>query len=420
MNGGDADAGGAQVNPSYTPSSTPGLRPDSSATQDTELDTVLTISHDQSSPDAPTQPNPQPLTTPSTTGIPTSPTPPLSSSAYAPVSQAQYTPPVPQSSQSADQLISQTFAPSAPLGQPISMAPPMPQSAQYAQPLPSSPFPPQPPTTQAPTQPTYSDNGDIIIGSPTPQKSKKGLITILICLAALIIVVVAVLVATNIIGSATTSPTTSSSSDGGLHTKEEIYSTLFNFNFQYYSAILGNYNNTIGLIPSPRLSENDIILPAENIIPDLTTEVDEAIQAYNDISPIVPDTLRDGDKTIDIKSTKEAIVASMQAMQQNLSVINDFYNAYYYPLLQTPRPSTCDKTPEMLALEQGPTLMVATQYYSLYCQAVTFLSQSDDYTLLSQETAAQATDAANSLSLLLVNVPSAQKQIDALFTELTR
>ena len=231
MNGGDTDTGGAQVNPSTAPINTPGLRPVDAVVPDNDSDadsaTTLTISHDdQPSPTLSSLPSTDSVSQPSEPTVrPIIPTPSsVSTSQFtppainaAPVSslgtpstqpsapvvppvgmqQPTATPiisPVPPA-QSADQLISQTFASSTSSSQPTIATPVAPlQPSQPTQPLAAPSFSSQP-AMQFPAASISSSSDDIILGPPAPsQKSKKNLIiAIVVALVAITVIVLLVI-----------------------------------------------------------------------------------------------------------------------------------------------------------------------------------------------------------------------------------
>lgn len=421
MNGGDTDTGGAKVNPNNTPSLTP--QPDTSTASDAEAESILTISHD----DHPTSVGSQPISQPAMAEPAVPPTPPVQSAPSTTVSTptvqpASITTPVPpitdlpQSAPQAPQPVGQPVAPVVTpanpfIGQAATTLPP--------QPLTPSQFPPQQPV-QFPAQPIPAGSGDVVLGSSAPKKSRKGLIIVLILLAVLTIGAIIALVVFQSSRNSNSDGQSSQNNTEQFSAKEEVYSALYDFNYQHYSSLIKYYSDSIGLIPNLKMSEYDIMIPLENTIAYMVKNTDEATDYYNSIYYKIPDQLYEKDNIIEIQPAKEEITTSLQNMQKNISLINDFHDTYILPLSKDPRPSTCAKTPEMEALEQGQTAETAAKYFSLYCQAVDFLNKSNDYTALQQSIATQAADAANSLNQLLIEVPSAEDKINKLFEEFTK
>lgn len=421
MNGGDTDTGGAKVNSNNTPSLTP--QPDTSTASDAEAESILTISHD----DHPTSVGSQPISQPAMAEPAVPPTPPVQSAPSTTVSTptvqpASITTPVPpitdlpQSAPQAPQPVGQPVAPVVTpanpfIGQAATTLPP--------QPLTPSQFPPQQPV-QFPAQPIPAGSGDVVLGSSAPKKSRKGLIIVLILLAVLTIGAIIALVVFQSSRNSNSDGQSSQSDVEQFTTKDEVYSALYDFNYQYYSSLINQYSDVIGLTPNLQMSEYDTIMPLGYSITYLAADARKASEFYDNISPKIPDDISNDNNTIEIQPTKEAVTESLQNLQKNVSIINDFYNAYVAPLAQTPRPSTCEKTSAMEALEVGDTAKAAGQYYSLYCQALEFLSQSDDYLALQQSIRPEADSAAESLNSILIIVPSAEYQISNLFEELTQ
>ena len=420
MNGGDTDTGGAKVNPDNTPSLTP--QPNTNTASDAEAESVLTISHDDHPTSVGAQPAPQPATAEPTV----SPTPPVQSAPSTtvstpttqPASSTMPVPPITDFPQSAPQ------APQ-PVGQPV--APVVTPANQFASPT-ATTLPPQPLTlpqfpqqpVQFPAQSIPASSGDVVLGSSAPKKSRKGLIIVLILLAVLATGAIIALVVFQSSRNSNSDGQSSQNNTEQFTTKDEVYSALYDFNYQYYSSLIKYYSDSIGLIPNLKMSENDIMIPLENTIAYIVKNTDEATDYYNSIYYKIPDQLYEKDNIIEIQPAKEEITTSLQNLQKNISLINDFHDAYILPLSKDPRPSTCAKTPEMEALEQGQTAETAAKYFSLYCQAVDFLNKSNDYTALQQSIATQAADAANSLNQLLIEVPSAEDKINRLFEEFTK
>lgn len=421
MNGGDTSTGGTQVNPSNTPSSTPTPQPDIKPTSGTEAASILTISHE----DHHSTPDPQPAATQPITP-PVTPTQPVSSpvAPAASTQPAQEVPPrvptanPPQHTPLAAQPTGQPSTPSTPLSSPATptFASQAPQPGRSPQPLTSSLFPPQQPV-QFPAQPISSDSGDVVLGTPTPKKSKKGLIIVLILLVILIIVgIVAFMVFQPSHSGDSTSQQPSQSDTGPFTTKEEVYNALYDFDYQYYSYFISEYDRVIGLKPNMKMTENTVIFPFEYGINSMNASIEETNQAYDDISSRIPSQLDDG--KINIQPVKDAIATSLQAITTNFSTINDFYNAYISPLQEDPRPITCTKTPAMESLEQGRTLEAAQKYYTLYCQAVDFLANPEDSEAFQQSVRPLADDALEALNNILIDVPSAEMNISIILKEL--
>ena len=421
MNGGDTDTGGAKVNPNNTPSLTP--QPDTSTTSDAEAESILTISHD----DHPTSVGSQPLSQPATIESTASPTPPVqsvpsttaSTPTAQPASSTMPVPPITDFPQSAPQTPQPVGRPVAPVVTPANQFASSTATALPPRPLTPSQFPPQQPV-QFPAQPIPASSGDVVLDSSAPKKSRKGLIIVLILLAVLAIGAIVALVVFQSSRNGNSDDQSSQNNTEQFSTKEEVYSALYDFNYQYYSSLIKYYSDSIGLIPNLKMSEYDIMIPLENTIAYMVKNTDEATDYYNSIYYKIPDQLYEKDNMIEIQPAKEEITTSLQNMQKNISLINDFHDAYILPLSKDPRPSTCAKTPEMEALEQGQTAETAAKYFSLYCQAVDFLNKSNDYTTLQQSIATQAADAANSLNQLLIEVPSAEDKINRLFEEFTK
>lgn len=421
MNGGDTDTGGAKVNPNNTPSLTP--QPDTSTASDAEAESILTISHD----DHPTSVGPQPISQPATAEPAVSPTPPVESAPSTtvstpttqPASSTMPVPPITNFPQSAPQTPQPVGQPVAPVVTPANQFASSTATALPPQPLTPSQFPPQQPV-QFPAQPISASSGDVVLDSSAPKKSRKGLIIALILLAVLAIGAIIALVVFYSSRNSNSDGQSSQSDVEQFTTKDEVYSALYDFNYQYYSSLIKYYSDSIGLIPNLKMSEKAVMIPLEGYIKYLATDTNEATDYYNNIYYKIPDQLYEKDNIIEIQPAKEEITTSLQNMQKNISLINNFYDAYVLPLSKEPRPSTCAKTPEMGALEQGQTAETAAKYFSLYCQAVDFLNKSNDYTALQQSIAVQAADAANSLNQLLVEVPSAEDEIKILFEEFTK
>ena len=109
-----------------------------------------------------------------------------------------------------------------------------------------------------------------------------------------------------------------------------------------------------------------------------------------------------------------------------MDLISDFYNAYIGPLLGETIAGTCTKTSSMASLEQNDTLDAANKYYTVYCDALNFISNTNDALVepagleLRQEILAPASEAAAALNALLRQASSAEDAIIKTLEELTQ
>ena len=418
MNGGDTDTGGAKVNPNNTPSLTP--QPDTSTASDAEAESILTISHD----DHPTSVGPQPISQPATAEPAVPPTPPVQSAPSTtvstpttqPASSTMPVPPITDFPQSAPQTPQPVGQPVAPVVTPANQFASSTATALPPQPLTPSQFPPQQPV-QFPAQPIPASSGDVVLDSSAPKKSRKGLIIVLILLAVLAIGAIVALVIFQASRTENSDSQSSQNNTEQFSTKEEVRKALWEFNELNYSPLIEEYSTFIGLTPDLKMSDYQIIFPAENIIESLYQKSEKAIESYNPLSKKIPDILPGSINTV---QTKEEIESSLQGMQSNIDIIYEFYNTYITPLFDTSRPASCTKTQDMIALEKDNTKEAANEYYTLYCESLNFLKESDDANLLKDAIAEQANKAAASLNSILTKTSSASEPLNNLLEELRK
>lgn len=298
-----------------------------------------------------------------------------------------------------------------PIDQPIN--PMAPNGITNVSQMPSSTFP-------SSDQVVFSDTG--ATSATSSGKGKK--IAIIILLLFLVAGgVVAALFATGVLGGSKSTSNAPESSNTPS-TKEEIYNVLWEYDTTYYSHLIEEYNESIGIIPDFKMSETDILFPAETYANALLEKVNSAIAAYNDNIDKLPNNI--SNSNIDIFQAKVSIKESLQAIKQNSDLIEKFYNAYIAPIFDKTRPSTCSKTPDMLNLEQNNTVQAADKYYMVYCEALAFANSTGDIfaeatmSELKRQVSVATTEAANSLNSILIEVPSATNTVNNTLEELTK
>lgn len=364
--------------------------------------------------------------TPIATPMPS--TPPSSVSQTTPIPQPQ---PTTQSSQPADQLISQTFTTFSTQNKP-STQPPMsnfdtPHAAsnftEIANSRVSSSLPqsmqsqPQPqPRSQFPTQPSpiTSDSRDVMLSSTAPKKSKKGLIITVSILLIMVCVGLGLWLYFGFVNNSDTSLETSSTKP--LSSEQEIYSALFDFDSQYYSPLLEYYNFGIGLKPDFKMTNQQVLFPLENSMDFLLQNLNNTQQAYDDIADSIPSITVN--KKIDLQPVKNKISQSLQAMNENLDIINRFYVAFILPIEQESTPDDCSKTRAIIDLETGNTKDAAEKYYIVYCKTIQYLNNPDSLEIFQENIASQTAEAAALLNSLLIEVPSADDSLKNIYEEL--
>lgn len=364
--------------------------------------------------------------TPIATPMPS--TPPSSVSQTTPIPQPQ---PTTQSSQPADQLISQTFTTFSTQNKP-STQPPMsnfdtPHAAsnftEIANSRVSSSLPqsmqsqPQPqPRPQFPTQPSpiTSDSRDVMLSSTAPKKSKKGLIITVSILLIMVCVGLGLWLYFGFVNNSDTSLETSSTKP--LSSEQEIYSALFDFDSQYYSPLLEYYNFGIGLKPDFKMTNQQVLFPLENSMDFLLQNLNNTQQAYDDIADSIPSITVN--KKIDLQPVKNKISQSLQAMNENLDIINRFYVAFILPIEQESTPDDCSKTQAIIDLETGNTKDAAEKYYIVYCKTIQYLNNPDSLEIFQENIASQTAEAAALLNSLLIEVPSADDSLKNIYEEL--
>lgn len=406
MNGGDPILGGGQANPDNTQPIVPGSQPAPSATA------PVNPIQPSLQPSSPAPQAPQPSVSPAPAPINTSPSSDSFSSLTAQPSRPAAMPQAPMPGNS----------PSRPMGNGLPSSMPGPSRPPINPLAPNGFSNSQIPPSSFPTssQVVFSDAG-VVSADSSSGKGKKILIILLILLI-IIGGVVAALFATGVIGGSQ-STNTSSQPDGTLSTKEEVYDALWAFNTFHYSKLIAFYDSSVGLIPNFTISGNSSIFPAEPSIDPIAQELEESINAYNQIASRLPDKLPNDN--IDLTPTKTTINNSLQSMKQNVDLIKKIYDAYVMPLLGNPKPNACDKTPDMITLEQGSTKEVADRYFMLYCSTVDFISNTQGDSNGSEQSLPQsitdlASEAAATLNKMLIEVPSATSTIEKLFEELTQ
>lgn len=364
--------------------------------------------------------------TPIATPMPS--TPPSAVSQTTPIPQPQ---PTTQSSQPADQLISQTFTTFSTQNKP-STQPPMsnfdtPHAAsnftEIANSRVSSSLPqsmqsqPQPqPRSQFPTQPSpiTSDSRDVMLSSTAPKKSKKGLIITVSILLIMVCVGLGLWLYFGFVNNSDTSLETSSTKP--LSSEQEIYSALFDFDSQYYSPLLEYYNFGIGLKPDFKMTNQQVLFPLENSMDFLLQNLNNTQQAYDDIADSIPSITVN--KKIDLQPVKNKISQSLQAMNENLDIINRFYVAFILPIEQESTPDDCSKTQAIIDLETGNTKDAAEKYYIVYCKTIQYLNNPDSLEIFQENIASQTAEAAALLNSLLIEVPSADDSLKNIYEEL--
>lgn len=398
MNGGDPILGGGQASPDNTQPINPGSQPASPA-----------------APSVPPQPSnpapqaPQPSASPAPIPINTSPSPDSFSSFSTQPTRPTVSSRAPVYGNSFSRpTVSRPLPPtSRPIGQPINPVSPNGiinngQVSPYA-------FPPS-------EQMVFSN-----AGTASADSSGKGKKIILIVLLLLLVTggVVAALFATGVLGGNKSTDTSSQS-----EAKEEIYNTLNNFN-AYYDSMLSIYDDVIGLTPHFKMSDNDILFPGESTIETMSQRFREAMDLYNQNILTLPDRIES--ENIDLTPTKNAVGESLQSMEQNINLAQEFYKAYILPLLSNPKPTVCSKTSDMSNLDKGYTAEASGKYYVLYCNSIDFLNAhskdiEDENTVeLFKQTLNNSTvDAAATLGDLFTQATSAADNIDKLLKELLK
>ena len=291
--------------------------------------------------------------------------------------------------------------------------------AQLNNPTPQ-PAPVSPPTStqsQFFAQPTAPNVGDVVLSDTPPQKPKKGLVIAIV----LVVLVLAAAIVTLVVVNQNSGNTLfgDNSQQATQLTKEEIYNTLQNFNAQHYSELINIYNDTVGLVPNLRPDEYTAILPYARYMEYFTQSIDDSTTSYDEIKSNIPNYLQDGN--IYLQPAKNEIDQSLEAMKYNIDLLDKFYQAYYVPLTQDVKPSTCSKTQNMIDLEQDSnTFAAAESYYLVYCGVVNFLNSNEDPAALQDTIAAPTAASAALLNDLLIEVPSATNAIENSLKELAQ
>lgn len=405
MNGGDPILGGGQANPNpgNTQPTPPGSQPAPSATPTTTPSQAPTPMPQV--PQSPVNTAPTPANTTqspdSFSSFSTQPSRPI-----APPHMPTY-----GNSFSRPTVGRPSFPAPNPIDQPIN--PMAPNGIMNGSQMPSPTFP-------SSDQVVFSDTG--ATSATSSGKGKK--IAIIILLLFLVAGgVVAALFATGVLGGSKSTSNAPESSNTPS-TKEEIYNVLWEYNTTHYSHLIEEYNESIGIIPDFKMSETDILFPAETYANALSEKVNSAIAAYNDNIDKLPNNI--SNSNIDIFQAKVSIKESLQAIKQNSDLIEKFYNAYIAPIFDKTRPSTCNKTPDMLNLEQNNTVQAADKYYMVYCEALAFANSTGDIfteatmSELKRQVSVAATEAASSFNTILIKVPSATNTIKNTLEELTK
>ena len=404
MNGGDPILGGGQANPNpgNTQPTPPGSQPAPSATPTTTPSQAPTPMPQV--PQSPVNTAPTPANTTqspdSFSSFSTQPSRPI-----APPHMPTY-----GNSFSRPTVGHPSFPAPNPIDQPIN--PIAPNGIINGSQMPSSTFP-------SSDQVVFSDTG--ATSATSSGKGKK--IAIIILLLFLVAGgVVAALFATGVLGGSKSTSNAPESSNTPS-TKEEIYDTLQSFDLAY-TSLIDTYNNSIGLTPSFNMTENNTLFPIESIAEPMFRMSESVMNSYNKNILVLPDKL---DNNIDITSAKNAIGNSLQALERNVNLIQQFYDIYISPLSGNSRPVTCSETKDMTDLNKGDTAEAAQKYYTLYCSAINFLNthngnlyDSDTAELYRQAVIVSASEAANALNKLLVEVPSATGDINKLLEELLK
>lgn len=206
------------------------------------------------------------------------------------------------------------------------------------------------------------------------------------------------------------------SSTKPLSSEQEIYSALFDFDSQYYSPLLEYYNFGIGLKPDFKMTNQQVLFPLENSMDFLLQNLNNTQQAYDDIADSIPSITVN--KKIDLQPVKNKISQSLQAMNENLDIINRFYVAFILPIEQESTPDDCSKTQAIIDLETGNTKDAAEKYYIVYCKTIQYLNNPDSLEIFQENIASQTAEAAALLNSLLIEVPSADDSLKNIYEEL--